>query len=107
MDSFEYLGCVLHWLDEDFPEVVWNIGGARQVWGRLGKLLRREGADPIVSAKLYREVVQAVLLFGAETWVFTAEMLQKLEGVHVVFLRNVAGMTAQKLGFGTWQKEGV
>ena len=26
-----------------------NICRARQVWGRLGKLLRREGANPIIS----------------------------------------------------------
>ena len=33
-------------------------------------------------------------------------MLQKLEGVHMGFLWQVAGMTARKLGVGTWQKEG-
>ena len=41
VDSFKYLGCVLHWLDEDWPAVCWNIGRARQFWGRLGKLVRR------------------------------------------------------------------
>ena len=52
-------------------------------------------------------MVQAVLLFGAETWVLTAAMLQKLEGVHVGFLQQVAVMLAQKLGVNTWQKEGA
>ena len=32
---------------------------------------------------------QVVLLFGSETWVMTAEMMQKLEGLHVGFLRQV------------------
>ena len=40
---------------------------ARLVWGRLGELLRREGADPKVAEIFYRAVIQAVLLFGAET----------------------------------------
>ena len=62
--------------------------------GRLGKFLRREGEDPILPAKFYRVVVQAVLLFGSETWVLTAAMLEKLEGFHVSFLRQVTGMKA-------------
>ena len=70
-------------------------------------MLRREGPDPIVSEKLYRVVFQVVLLFGEETWVLTASMLQKLEEVHVGFLRQVTGMTARNLGVGTCQKEGA
>ena len=67
VDLFKYWGRVLHWADEEWPAVRRNIGRAIQFWGRLGKLLRREGAYPIVSAEFYRAVVQAVLLFGAET----------------------------------------
>ena len=76
MDSFKYLGWVLHRLDEDWPEVRWKIWRARQVWGRLGKLLRRERAYPIILDKLYRVVVQAVLLFGSEIWVLTASIIK-------------------------------
>ena len=60
--------------------------------------------EPIALEKLYRGVVQEVLLFGAETWVLTAAMLQKIEGVHVGFLRQVAGMTVRNLVVNTWQK---
>ena len=55
----------------------------------------------IVSENFYRVVVQAVLLFGAETWVLTAAMLEKLEGVHVGFLRQVTEMEARKRGVHT------
>ena len=64
--------------------------------------MTREGAEPIVSSKFYRYVVQAVLLFGAETWVLKAAMMQKLEGVHVGFLRKVTGMKARNLGDNTF-----
>ena len=67
VDAFKYLGRVLHRTDDDWPAVLRNIRRARQVWGRLGKFLRREGADPIIPEKLYRAVVQEVILFGAET----------------------------------------
>ena len=45
---------------------------ARLVWRRLGTILRQEGAAPKVSAMFYRALAQAVLNFGAETWVILA-----------------------------------
>ena len=81
-------------MDEEWPEVLRNIWRARQVWGRLGKFLRREGVYSIILAKFYRAVVQVVLLFGSETWVLTTAMIQKLEGVYVGFLRQVTGKKA-------------
>ena len=102
MDYFNYLGQFLHQSDEDCLAVFRNIRKARQVLGCLGKILRREGADLILSAKFYRAVVQVVLLFGSETWVLTAAMMQKIEGVHMGFLWQVTGVKAQSLGDETW-----
>ena len=62
--------------DNNWSVVLMNIRKVRKVWGRLGKLLRREGADPFVSSKLYCSVVQAVLILGADTWVMSAAMLE-------------------------------
>ena len=42
----------------------------------------------------YRAVVQAVLLFGADTWVLLAEIDNTLERVHVGFLVQVMVNTA-------------
>ena len=69
VNSFKYLGRVLHQEDDDLPVVLHNIRRARQVWRRLGKFLRREGTYLILSESFYRSVVQAVLIFGDETWV--------------------------------------
>ena len=107
MDSFNYLGRILHRADEDWLNVIRDIQRARQFWGRLGKLLRREGSDPIISENFYRTVVQAVLIFGSKTWVLMAAMMQNIEGVHVGFLRKVAGKKARRIGDETWQKEGA
>ena len=41
VDSFNYPGRILHQADEDWPEVLRNICRSRQVWSRLGKLIRR------------------------------------------------------------------
>ena len=66
--------------------------------GWLGNLLRKDGAEPIVSEEFYRAVVQAVLIFGSKTLVLTAAMPQKFEGVHMIFLLQVMGMKARGLG---------
>ena len=76
LDSFNYLGWILHRADEDWPTVIHDIRRARQFWGRLGKLLRREGADPIISEKFCCAVFQMLILFRYETWVMTEEIIQ-------------------------------
>ena len=61
------------------------------MWGRLGKILIREGVDPFLLAIFYKFAVQAVLLFGSETWVLSAATAKRLEGFHVGFFRQVKG----------------
>ena len=60
---FNSLKRLLEWSYDDWPAVLHNIRKSSQVWGRLRKLLRREGAELTVSAKFYHVVVHAVLLF--------------------------------------------
>ena len=64
--TFRYLGRRLDKTDDNCTAVRRNIMRARSVWGRLGTLLRREGAEPRVSEIFYRAVVQAILLYGSE-----------------------------------------
>ena len=86
------MGQILDRSDDDWIAVRWNARKARQVWIRLEKLLRREGADQRASEMFYWAVVQAVLILGAETWVLLAAVSRKLEGVHVGFLRQRDGI---------------
>ena len=60
--------------DNDWLAVVGNLGKARKSCGRLSWVLGREGAYPKVLGGFYKSVAQAVLLFGAETWVLTQRM---------------------------------
>ena len=62
--DFRYLGRLLTAMDDDWPAVAGNIQKARRSWGRLEKILGREGADPKVSRTFYIAVTQQVLLFG-------------------------------------------
>ena len=84
--TFRYLERPLDQTDDDWTAVRRNIMRARSVWGRLGTLLRREEGEPRVSAIIYRSVVQAVLLYGLETWVFLVSMAKKVDGTHTEFM---------------------
>ena len=69
--SFKYLGRVISSADDNWPELVKNLAWSRKVWSRMARILSRERAAPLVSGFFFKAVVQAVLLFGAETWVVT------------------------------------
>ena len=62
--EFRYLGRLLTATDDDWPAVAGNIRKARVSWGRLARVLGREGADPKVSRSFYTDVTQQVFLFG-------------------------------------------
>ena len=77
--EFKYLGRILMATYKDWLAVAGNLKKARQIWGRLARVLSRGGADPKVSRTFYISVKQAVLLFGSETWVLTARMKKALD----------------------------
>ena len=68
--------------DNDWPVVEQNLWRARVKLGHLTKILRREGVDKRTEGRLYLAVVQAVLLFGSETWVLTPQLDKALVGFH-------------------------
>jgi hypothetical protein len=48
----------------------------------------------------YKAVVQAVLLYGCETWVVTPAMMRVLEGFHHKVARRISGKMARLTGTG-------
>ena len=63
--SFKYLDRILTEGDDDWTSVAGKLGKARKIWGRLKRILSREGADKRVSGNFFKAVVQQVLLYGA------------------------------------------
>ena len=94
MTEFRYLGRILTATDDDWPAVAGNIQKARRIWGRLAKIMSREGADPKVSQTFYIAVTQQFLLFGAETWVLTAKMEKALDAFQGRVVRKLTGRQA-------------
>ena len=84
---------------DDWLEVVVNLGKTRKSWGWLSRILIQEGADPKVSGHFYKAVLQAVLLFRAETWVLTPMMERALDSFqHRVARRLTGGQPRRRRG---------
>ena len=73
---------------------------ARKIWGRLSRILSREGSDKRVSVNLFKAVVQAVLLFGAETWVLTPRIERALERFMHGAAHRITGKNPRRGGVG-------
>ena len=91
-----YLGRVMTSGDDDWPSVAGNLAKARRSWGRLQRILRREGATPWILGSFFKAVVQQVLLFGAETGVVTPKMERALSGFLHGAARRLTGRQARR-----------
>ena len=78
MTHFQYIESTLEHTYNDWPVVHQNIYKTRVVFRSLGKLLQWYGAERQVSYLLYRAVVQAVLLFGLESWLVSDAMMKEV-----------------------------
>ena len=72
--EFRYLGRLLVALENNWLAVAGNIKKVQRRWGRLARVLVREGEYTKVSRTFYIAMTQQVLPFGAETWVLTKNM---------------------------------
>ena len=79
-----------------------NLQKARATWGRLARILGREGADPKVSRNFYIAVKQQVLIFGAETWVLTRKMESALDAFQGRVARRLTGRMPRRGRDGKW-----
>jgi len=99
---FKYLG---HWMsgdDSDTMAVSQNILKARVRWGQLSRLLTRQGASRQIMGLFYKATVQAVLLYGAETWTLTQPLLRLLRSFHHRCARYLSRMVNTQNEDGTW-----
>ena len=85
------MGRVLTAGNNNWLAVVVNLEKLRMSWGRLFRVLYREGADPKVLRTFYTAVAQAVILFGAETWVLTPRTEKALDSFQSRVARRITG----------------
>ena len=100
--KFKYLGRVMREGDDNWPAVAGNLVKARKRWGRIERILIREGVDRKVSRNLFKAVVQQVLLFGAEMWVPTPRIERALESFMHGAARSIMGRQPRRGWDGKW-----
>ena len=97
-------GRVLSSHNSDWPAVRLNLRKARAKWALVFRILARDGATPRISAFFYKAIVQAVLLFGSETWHVTQSMLNHLSTFHHHAARHISGHRARyRRDTGEWE----
>ena len=57
----------------------------------------------MMSGLFYRAVIQAVFLFGLESWVMLDAMIRAVEGTHVGFLHQIMGKRARRKSHRAWE----
>ncbi len=80
---FKYLGWLLAYDNNDTQAIRANLAKAHKTWARVSRVLRAENASPKVCGVFYKATIQAVLLFGSETWNLALSGLKCLEGFHM------------------------
>ena len=103
VNQFRYLGRALSEGDSDAPALYQNIRKARQKWARFSKLCRAENLSPATAGRFYMAVVMAVLLYGAETWVWSDRMVKTVRGFHHRVVRRLASRLPHRLPSGAWE----
>ena len=92
------MGRVLRENDDDFECIEGQLRKARARWNGIAKILKREGANAKTMAKFYLTIVQALLLYGSESWVISEKNMRKLESFHKRAVRYMTGSHIRKKG---------
>ena len=100
--KFCYLGRVLADNDDDTPCINTQLRKARARWTAVARALKREGADAYVMARFYMAVVQAVLLYGADSWTVSKRNMEALERFHKRTARHMTGCQIYRNARGEW-----
>ena len=101
--SFDYLGRLLSERDEDSTCIATQVLKARKRWLPLRRLLVAEGVGARVMGRFYVAIVQAVLLYGAESWTITTSDWRRLRTFHNQVVRYITRCHILKRGDGTWE----
>ena len=101
--KFKYLGRFFTDNDNDSVCIQENIKNARKRWNCIGKILKAEGASAKCMAKFYITIVQAVLLYGADSWITSKRDLERLRSFHHRAVRYITGRHIRKRGEDHWE----
>ena len=102
MEVFRYLGRLISYDDADTQAMRSNLRKARGCWAWVSHVLRAENATPKTCGMFYKATVQAVLLYGSETWSLSPPSMKRLEGFHIRAAWRMSGKRPERNVDGSW-----
>ena len=96
--EFKYLGRWIMDNDDDTKCIDLQLKCAKKKWNCIAAILKRQGANAEVMSRFYLCIVQAVLLYGSESWTVTKRNMKKLESFHNRAIRYMTGKHICKEG---------
>jgi len=102
VSQFRYLGRILDDSDDDTHAVQRQLARARSKWSRLSAILKSQGVKSRVAGYFYKAIIQAVLLYGAETWVISEFLMNQLRSFHSRVARYLTGRHTRQKEDGSW-----
>ena len=100
--QFKYLGRVLDDKDDDNHAIDRQLKRAKAKWARVGKILSVQTTEPRVRGFFYKAILQAVLLYGSESWIISEHKLNELRSFHHRVARYITGRHIKQLPDGTY-----
>jgi hypothetical protein len=91
VEVFKYLGWLISHDDADNQAVRSNLRKACRCWAQVSRVLQAENVTPQMCGMFYKATVQAVLLYGSETWSLSPSSMKCLEGFHICAARQMSG----------------
>ncbi len=98
VDVFKYLGHLMSQDDDDIQAIRAQIRKARSSWACIGQVLWSEKVSPFDAARFYQAIIQAILLYGSESWVISPTAMAQLEGFHICAAYRLAKTNRPKRG---------
>jgi len=68
----------------------------------MSRVIASEGASPKVMGYFYKAIIQAVLLYGSESWTLSDRIIKKFRSFHAQVARYITGRHIRKLEDGTY-----
>jgi hypothetical protein len=102
VEVFRYLGWLISYNDANNQAMRSNLRKAQGCWAQVSCVLRAENATPKTCGMFYKVTVQAVLLYGSETWSLSLSSMKHLEGFHIRAAWRMSGKRPEWNVDGSW-----
>ncbi len=102
LEVLKYLGQLIAYDDADNQAMRSNLRKVRGCWAWVSRVLRAENTSPWTCGMFYKATMQAVLLYGSETWSLSLSSVKRLEGFHIRAAWQMTGNRPKWNEDGSW-----